>query len=133
MLENLSLKPNALVNIFLFDMNIKRIFPLIVGGSQSSSDCKDWISSYEHKFEIISLIFSKIILGKLTLQIPWTNIYTSSTKFTIDGFYMVLIPKIEVEYDAIQDEHDQHKNKMQEVEKLEKLHKEKENLGKKFN
>ncbi|CAF1260195.1 unnamed protein product [Adineta steineri] len=65
-------------------------------------------------------------LQKLTLQIPWTNLYTHSTKVTIDGLFVLVIPKTEVEYDAQRDAKEKHEAKMKEVRKVEKLRKEKE-------
>ncbi|CAF4187784.1 unnamed protein product, partial [Rotaria sp. Silwood2] len=67
-------------------------------------------------------------LKKLRLQIPWKNLYTHPTKLTIDGLYVHVIPKIEVEYNAKQDEKEQYEAKMKEVEKIENLRKEKEAL-----
>ncbi|CAF1542330.1 unnamed protein product [Adineta steineri] len=65
-------------------------------------------------------------LQKLILQIPWTNLYTHSTKVTIDGLFVLVIPKTEVEYDAQRDAKEKHEAKMKEVRKVEKLRKEKE-------
>ncbi|CAF1073014.1 unnamed protein product [Rotaria sordida] len=65
-------------------------------------------------------------LKKLALQIPWKNLYTHPTKLTIDGLYVHVIPKIEIEYNAKQDEKEQHEAKMKEVNKIEKLRKDKE-------
>ncbi|CAF4041164.1 unnamed protein product [Adineta steineri] len=65
-------------------------------------------------------------LQKLTLQILWTNLYTHSTKVTIDGLFVLVIPKTEVEYDAQRDAKEKHEAKMKEVRKVEKLRKEKE-------
>ncbi|CAF4443214.1 unnamed protein product, partial [Adineta steineri] len=31
-------------------------------------------------------------LQKLTLQVPWTNLYTHPTKATIDGLYLLVVP-----------------------------------------
>ncbi|CAF1256037.1 unnamed protein product [Rotaria sordida] len=65
-------------------------------------------------------------LKKLALQIPWKNLYTHPTKLTIDGLYVHVIPKIEIEYNAKQDEKEQHEAKMKEVNKIEKLRQDKE-------
>jgi vacuolar protein sorting-associated protein 13A/C len=65
-------------------------------------------------------------LQKLVLQVPWKNLYTHPTKATIDGLYLLVIPKTEVEYDAKRDEKEQHEAKMKEVLKIEELRKEKE-------
>ncbi|CAF3939022.1 unnamed protein product [Rotaria sp. Silwood2] len=63
---------------------------------------------------------------KLTLQVPWKNIYTQSTKATIDGLFLLVVPKTEVEYDAKRDEKEQHEAKMKEVYHIEELRKEQE-------
>ncbi|UJR10669.1 hypothetical protein I4U23_014864 [Adineta vaga] len=65
-------------------------------------------------------------LQKLVLQVPWKNIYTHPTKATIDGLFLLVVPKTEVEYDAKRDEKEQHEAKMKEVHKVEELRKEKE-------
>ncbi|CAF2796909.1 unnamed protein product [Rotaria sp. Silwood2] len=65
-------------------------------------------------------------LEKLTLQVPWKNIYTQSTKATIDGLFLLVVPKTEVEYDAKRDEKEQHEAKMKEVYHIEELRKEQE-------
>ncbi|CAF1245225.1 unnamed protein product [Adineta ricciae] len=65
-------------------------------------------------------------LQKLTLQVPWKNLYTHPTKATIDGLFLLVVPKTEVEYDAKRDEREQHEAKMKEVRKVEELRKEKE-------
>ncbi|CAF3409776.1 unnamed protein product [Rotaria sp. Silwood1] len=65
-------------------------------------------------------------LKKLTLQVPWKNLYTHPTKLTIDGLYVHVIPKIEIEYNAKQDEKEQHEAKMKEVDKIENIYKDKE-------
>ncbi len=83
------------------------------------------------------------IVEKLTLQVPWKNLYTHPTKATIDGLFLLVVPKtglsslgfvmfersfgfLEVEYDAQRDEKEQHEAKMKEVRKVEELRKEKE-------
>lgn len=40
-----------------------------------------------------SLLFSFINAEKLTLTIPWTSLYTDPTKVSIDGLYMLIVPK----------------------------------------
>ncbi|UJR35157.1 hypothetical protein I4U23_027926 [Adineta vaga] len=65
-------------------------------------------------------------LQKLTLQVPWKNLYTHPTKATIDGLFLLVVPKTEVEFDAQRDAREQHEAKMKEVRKVEELRKEKE-------
>ncbi|CAF3899768.1 unnamed protein product, partial [Rotaria magnacalcarata] len=67
-------------------------------------------------------------LEKLTLQVPWSNLYVNPTKVTIDGLYLLVVPKTEVEYDAKRDEKERHEAKMKEVHKIEELRKEQEAL-----
>ncbi|CAF1265249.1 unnamed protein product [Rotaria sordida] len=67
-------------------------------------------------------------LEKLTLQVPWKNIYKQATKATIDGLFLLVVPKTEVEYDAKRDEKEQHEAKMKEVHQIEELRKEQEAL-----
>jgi hypothetical protein len=33
------------------------------------------------------------IVEKLTLQVPWKNLYTHPTKATIDGLFLLVVPK----------------------------------------
>ncbi|CAF3586652.1 unnamed protein product [Adineta steineri] len=65
-------------------------------------------------------------LQKLILQVPWKNLYTHPTKATIDGLFLLVVPKTEVAYDAKRDEKEQHEAKMKEVHKVEELRKQKE-------
>ncbi|CAF1279009.1 unnamed protein product [Rotaria magnacalcarata] len=65
-------------------------------------------------------------LQKLVLQVPWTNIYTHPIKVTIDGLFLLAVPKTEVEYDAKRDEKDEYEMKMKEVQQIEELRKQRE-------
>ncbi|CAF0751812.1 unnamed protein product [Rotaria sordida] len=65
-------------------------------------------------------------LQKLTLQVPWKNLYTHPTKATIDGLFLLVVPKTEVQYDAQREENEQHEAKMKEVRQVEELRKQKE-------
>ncbi|CAF4497379.1 unnamed protein product [Rotaria socialis] len=65
-------------------------------------------------------------LKKLTLQVPWKNLYTHPTKLTIDGLYLLVIPRIEISYNAKQAEKERHEAKMKEVDKIEQIQKDKE-------
>ena len=89
-------------------------------------------------------------IERLVLEVPWKSIYTSSTKATVDGLFLLVVPKtgsfvrsnavkrmindlsfffsimIEVEYDAKRDEKEQHEAKMKEVHLVEQLRKDKE-------
>jgi len=95
------------------------------------------------------LINSSHTLEKLKLQVPWKNLYTHPTKVTVDGLYLLVIPKIglsfflfnsvdlirskiiiEIEYNAKQEEDEQHQAKMKELDQIEKLRNDKDDLGK---
>ncbi|CAF1105334.1 unnamed protein product [Rotaria sp. Silwood1] len=89
-LENLSLKPNALANFNL---------PVTVATGH---------------------------LQKLSLHIPWKQLYTHPTEVVIDGFYLLLTPKTDVNYDPERDEQKQYDEKMKEVLKVEQFRKERE-------
>ncbi|CAF0869350.1 unnamed protein product [Rotaria sordida] len=65
-------------------------------------------------------------LQKLILQVPWKNLYTHPTKATIDGLFLLVVPKTEVQYDAQREENEQHEAKMKEVRQVEELRKQKE-------
>ncbi|CAF1248487.1 unnamed protein product [Rotaria sordida] len=87
-LENLSLKPNALANFNL---------PVTVAVGH---------------------------LQKLSLHIPWKQLYTHPTKITIDGLYLLLTPKTDIEYDPEREEQKRYEEKMEEVHKVEQFRKE---------
>jgi hypothetical protein len=36
-------------------------------------------------------------LEKLTLQVPWKNLYTHPTKATVDGLFLLVVPKTGLE------------------------------------
>ncbi|CAF1201535.1 unnamed protein product [Rotaria sordida] len=78
-LENLSLKPNALANFNL---------PVTVAVGH---------------------------LQKLSLHIPWKQLYTHPTKITIDGLYLLLTPKTDIEYDPEREEQKRYEEKMEET------------------
>ncbi|CAF4672000.1 unnamed protein product, partial [Rotaria sp. Silwood2] len=84
-----------------------------------------WLSDYIENLDTKKL---KVDLWseKLTLQVPWKNIYTQSTKASIDGLFLLVVPKTDVEYDAKRDEKEQHDAKMKEVHQIEELRKEQE-------
>ncbi|CAF3740023.1 unnamed protein product, partial [Rotaria sordida] len=65
-------------------------------------------------------------LHKLSLHIPWKHLYIHPTKITIDGVYLLLTPKTDVQYDPERDEQSQYESKMKEVHKIEQFRKEKE-------
>ena len=77
-------------------------------------------------------------IEKLILQIPWKSFYSQPTRVTINGLYLIIVPKlglfdfeldffflmnifIDLKYDREKDELEQYQMKMQKVEKIEKL------------
>jgi hypothetical protein len=44
--------------------------------------------------ELILLRQKNFFSEKLTLDVPWKNVYTQPTKVTIDGIYLLVVPKI---------------------------------------
>ncbi|CAF1170061.1 unnamed protein product [Rotaria sordida] len=65
-------------------------------------------------------------LQKLSLHIPWNHLYSHSTEVVIDGLYLLLTPRIDVNYDPEQDAQKQYAEKMKEVHKVEQFRKERE-------
>ena len=43
-------------------------------------------------------------IGKLTLKIPWKNLYKEAVEATLDGLYLLAVPNEEVEYDSEKEE-----------------------------
>lgn len=70
-----------------------------------------------------------LIIEKLSLQVPWSAIYAQPTKVTIEGLYLLVVPKIEVDYDEKREAKELHDTKMREVLKIEQLRKKKEEAG----
>ncbi|XP_071943585.1 intermembrane lipid transfer protein VPS13A-like isoform X2 [Antedon mediterranea] len=64
-------------------------------------------------------------LEKLTLKIPWKNLYTSQVVAKIDGLYLLIVPK-QGSYDAEKDKKSQRDAKQKALEKVEQA-KEQEN------
>ncbi|XP_071787909.1 intermembrane lipid transfer protein VPS13A-like isoform X9 [Asterias amurensis] len=42
-------------------------------------------------------------LGKLTLKIPWKNLYSAPVEATIEGLYVLVVPNADIKYDAEKD------------------------------
>ncbi|XP_033127425.1 vacuolar protein sorting-associated protein 13A-like [Anneissia japonica] len=57
-------------------------------------------------------------LEKLTLKIPWKNLYTSQVVAKIDGLYLLVVPK-QGSYDAEKSKKNQHEAKQKALEKVE--------------
>lgn len=48
------------------------------------------LSGYLQSF---SLTVRYIFLGKLTLKIPWKNLYSEAVVATLDGLYLLVVPE----------------------------------------
>jgi hypothetical protein len=42
---------------------------------------------------MLNSLFLLLFIEKLSLQVPWKNLYTHPTKATIDGLFLLVIPK----------------------------------------
>uniref|UniRef100_A0A146KJR5 Vacuolar protein sorting-associated protein 13A n=1 Tax=Lygus hesperus TaxID=30085 RepID=A0A146KJR5_LYGHE len=62
-------------------------------------------------------------LGKLTLQIPWKDLYNSPVKVEVEGLYVLVVPNSDIKYDPIKDKKYRLDEKMAEVKKVEKAKK----------
>ncbi|KAF6206535.1 hypothetical protein GE061_017769 [Apolygus lucorum] len=62
-------------------------------------------------------------LGKLTLQIPWKDLYNSPVKVEVEGLYILVVPNSDIKYDPVKDKKYRQDEKMAEVKKVEKAKK----------
>lgn len=58
-------------------------------------------------------------LGKLTLKIPWKNVYNASTEASIENLFILVAPNTEMKYDPAKEEKWKQEAKQAEVEKVE--------------
>nr|XP_039248521.1 vacuolar protein sorting-associated protein 13C-like isoform X1 [Styela clava] len=65
-------------------------------------------------------------IGKLTLKIPWKNLYKDAVEATLDGLYILAVPNNSIQYD------DKKENEKAEKEKQEQLKQIEEQLAKKL-
>ncbi|XP_065320844.1 intermembrane lipid transfer protein VPS13A-like isoform X3 [Gordionus sp. m RMFG-2023] len=68
-------------------------------------------------------------LGKLTLKIPWKNLYAAPVIATIDSLFILLVPNSVVKYDERAEEKGKQEIKQKELEKIEEA-KRKQELAK---
>ncbi len=73
---------------------------------------------------IIFIIF--IYLEKLSIHIPWTHLYSQPTKIQLDGFYLLVSPKIDINYDPEKAEEEEYQSKMTQVKKVEEFRRQRE-------
>ncbi|CAF5032595.1 unnamed protein product, partial [Rotaria sp. Silwood1] len=65
-------------------------------------------------------------LEKLRIHIPWKHLYTHPTKINFDGFYLLVAPKTDVNYDVERKEKEEYESKMKQVKKVEEFRRERE-------
>uniref|UniRef100_A0A4W3H7A4 Vacuolar protein sorting 13 homolog C n=1 Tax=Callorhinchus milii TaxID=7868 RepID=A0A4W3H7A4_CALMI len=88
-LDNLQIKENALV-IFCFVHSFTFVFPVVF-----------------------------IFIDKLTLKIPWKNLYSEAVVATLDGLYVLVVPEGSIQYDAEKEEKQFQENKQKELLRIE--------------
>ncbi|XP_052368099.1 intermembrane lipid transfer protein VPS13C-like, partial [Oncorhynchus keta] len=57
--------------------------------------------------------------GKLTLKIPWKNLYNDAVVATLDGLYLLVVPGATIKYDAAKEERYQQEAKQKELQRIE--------------
>ncbi|XP_059386006.1 intermembrane lipid transfer protein VPS13C isoform X3 [Carassius carassius] len=58
-------------------------------------------------------------IGKLTLKIPWKNLYNEAVVATLDGLYLLVVPGATMKYDPVKEEHYQQEAKQKELQRIE--------------
>ncbi|XP_067454112.1 intermembrane lipid transfer protein VPS13C isoform X1 [Thunnus thynnus] len=58
-------------------------------------------------------------IGKLTLKIPWKNLYNDAVVATLDGLYLLVVPGATIKYDAVKEERYQQEAKQRELQRIE--------------
>uniref|UniRef100_H3C3S0 Chorein N-terminal domain-containing protein n=1 Tax=Tetraodon nigroviridis TaxID=99883 RepID=H3C3S0_TETNG len=58
-------------------------------------------------------------IGKLTLKIPWKNLYNEAVVATLDGLYLLVVPGAARKYDAAKEERFQQEAKQRELQRIE--------------
>ncbi|WAR29642.1 VP13A-like protein [Mya arenaria] len=62
-------------------------------------------------------------IGKLTLKIPWKNLYTEPVIATIDGLYALAVPNVGIKYNAEKEEKEHQETKQKKLRALEEAKK----------
>ncbi|KAA0723286.1 Vacuolar protein sorting-associated protein 13C [Triplophysa tibetana] len=57
--------------------------------------------------------------GKLTLKIPWKNLYNEAVVATLDGLYLLVVPGATLKYDPVKEERYQQEAKQKELQRIE--------------
>ncbi|XP_029354917.1 vacuolar protein sorting-associated protein 13C isoform X2 [Echeneis naucrates] len=58
-------------------------------------------------------------IGKLTLKIPWKNLYNDAVVATLDGLYLLVVPGATIKFDAEKEERYQQEVKQRELQRIE--------------
>ncbi|KAF7703592.1 hypothetical protein HF521_022599 [Silurus meridionalis] len=58
-------------------------------------------------------------IGKLTLKIPWKNLYSEAVVATLDGLYLLVVPEATIKYDAAKEEKHLQEAKQKELQRIE--------------
>ncbi|XP_061103082.1 intermembrane lipid transfer protein VPS13C isoform X2 [Conger conger] len=58
-------------------------------------------------------------VGKLTLKIPWKNLYSEPVVATLDGLYLLVVPGATIKYDAAKEEKYNQEAKQKELQRIE--------------
>ncbi|XP_065940396.1 intermembrane lipid transfer protein VPS13A isoform X3 [Magallana gigas] len=69
-------------------------------------------------------------IGKLTLKIPWKNLYTESVVASIDGLYALAVPNVAIKYNAEKEEKAKQESKQRKLLQIEEAKKAATDKGK---
>ncbi|XP_074521688.1 intermembrane lipid transfer protein VPS13C isoform X2 [Halichoeres trimaculatus] len=58
-------------------------------------------------------------IGKLTLKIPWKNLYNDAVVATLEGLYLLVVPGATIKYDSAKEERYQQEAKQKELHRIE--------------
>lgn len=58
-------------------------------------------------------------LGKLTLKIPWKNLYSAPVEASVENLFLLVAPNTEIKYDPVKEEKWKQEAKQAEIEKVE--------------
>ncbi|KAK3562082.1 hypothetical protein QTP86_027175 [Hemibagrus guttatus] len=58
-------------------------------------------------------------IGKLTLKIPWKNLYSEAVVATLDGLYLLVVPEASIRYDAAKEARHLQEAKQRELQRIE--------------
>uniref|UniRef100_A0A3P8RIX9 Chorein N-terminal domain-containing protein n=1 Tax=Amphiprion percula TaxID=161767 RepID=A0A3P8RIX9_AMPPE len=58
-------------------------------------------------------------IGKLTLKIPWKNLYSEAVVATLEGLYLLVVPGATIKYDAVKEERYLQELKQRELQRIE--------------